>query len=90
MRKAAQKYEIPHTINRAGSMIGFFFTNEDVVNYEKAKTSNLDFLQSIIVLWRMKAFTCRLPNLKECFCQQSIRMKILKKQLKHVKKLFRF
>lgn len=43
LRKAAQKYEIPHTINRAGSMIGFFFTNEDVVNYEKAKTSNLDF-----------------------------------------------
>lgn len=24
LRKAAEKYEIPHTINRAGSMIGFF------------------------------------------------------------------
>lgn len=43
LRKAAEKYEIPHTINRAGSMIGFFFTNEEVTNYEKAKTSNLDF-----------------------------------------------
>jgi glutamate-1-semialdehyde 2,1-aminomutase len=42
-RKAAEKYEIPHTINRAGSMIGFFFTNEEVINYEKAKTSNLDY-----------------------------------------------
>lgn len=42
LRKAAEKYEIPHTINRAGSMIGFFFTNENVINYEKAKTSNLD------------------------------------------------
>jgi glutamate-1-semialdehyde 2,1-aminomutase len=42
LRKAAVKYEIPHTINRAGSMIGFFFTNENVINYEKAKTSNLD------------------------------------------------
>lgn len=42
LRKAAEKYEIPHTINRAGSMIGFFFTNENVINYEKAKTSNLE------------------------------------------------
>ncbi|AEH46996.1 glutamate-1-semialdehyde 2,1-aminomutase [Parageobacillus thermoglucosidasius] len=42
LRKAAEKYEIPHTINRAGSMIGFFFTNEHVVNYEKAKTSDLE------------------------------------------------
>lgn len=43
LKKAAEKYEIPHTINRAGSMIGFFFTNEEVINYEKAKTSNLDY-----------------------------------------------
>lgn len=43
LKAAAEKYDIPHTINRAGSMIGFFFTNEDVVNYEKAKSSNLEF-----------------------------------------------
>jgi len=43
---AAKKHDIPHTINRAGSMVGFFFTNEDVINYEKAKTSNLDFFAS--------------------------------------------
>ncbi|EIJ79061.1 glutamate-1-semialdehyde aminotransferase [Bacillus methanolicus PB1] len=46
LRRAAEKYEIPHTINRAGSMIGFFFTNEEVINYEKAKTSNLDYFAS--------------------------------------------
>lgn len=40
---AAVKYEIPNTFNRAGSMIGFFFTNENVINYEAAKTSNLDY-----------------------------------------------
>lgn len=40
---AAKKYEIPYSFNRAGSMIGFFFTNEKVINYEKAKTSNLDY-----------------------------------------------
>ncbi|MDN7240334.1 glutamate-1-semialdehyde 2,1-aminomutase [Planococcus sp. N028] len=39
-REAAEKYNIPHTVNRAGSMIGFFFTNEPVVNFETAKTSD--------------------------------------------------
>ena len=41
-RAAAEKYNIPHTVNRAGSMIGFFFTNEKVTNYDKAKTSDLE------------------------------------------------
>ncbi|WPK10790.1 glutamate-1-semialdehyde 2,1-aminomutase [Lysinibacillus louembei] len=40
-RVAATKYNIPHTVNRAGSMIGFFFTNEEVINFETAKTSDL-------------------------------------------------
>ncbi|TWT08999.1 glutamate-1-semialdehyde 2,1-aminomutase [Planomicrobium sp. CPCC 101079] len=39
-REAAEKYNIPHTVNRAGSMIGFFFTNEPVINFETAKTSD--------------------------------------------------
>lgn len=43
LKAAAAKYEVPHTINRAGSMIGLFFTNEDVINYETAKTSNLEY-----------------------------------------------
>ena len=41
-REAAAKYNIPHTVNRAGSMIGFFFTNEDVVDFETAKTSDTE------------------------------------------------
>jgi len=43
IKAAAEKYEIPLTFNRAGSMIGFFFTNEKVINYETAKSSNLEF-----------------------------------------------
>ncbi|WML45568.1 glutamate-1-semialdehyde 2,1-aminomutase [Neobacillus sp. PS3-40] len=43
LNEAAEKYDIPHTINRAGSMIGFFFTNEKVINYENAKTANLEY-----------------------------------------------
>ncbi|MFD1030477.1 glutamate-1-semialdehyde 2,1-aminomutase [Metaplanococcus flavidus] len=41
-REAAEKYNIPHTVNRAGSMIGFFFTNEEVIDFDTAKTSDLD------------------------------------------------
>lgn len=41
-KKAAAKYDIPLTVNRAGSMIGIFFTNEKVVNYESVKTCDLD------------------------------------------------
>ncbi|KAA9023151.1 glutamate-1-semialdehyde 2,1-aminomutase [Niallia endozanthoxylica] len=43
IKAAAQKHDIPATVNRAGSMIGFFFTNEAVINYDRAKTSNLEF-----------------------------------------------
>lgn len=43
MMDAARKYDIPLSVNRAGGMIGFFFTNEKVVDYETAKTSNLEF-----------------------------------------------
>lgn len=41
LKAAAEKYDIPHTINRVGSMVCIFFTNEDVINYDKAKTSDL-------------------------------------------------
>ena len=41
-REAATKYNIPHTVNRAGSMIGFFLTNEDVTDFASAKTSDLE------------------------------------------------
>lgn len=45
-KAAAEKYDIPITFNRAGSMIGFFFTTENVINFETAKTSNLDYFAS--------------------------------------------
>lgn len=40
-REAAETYNIPHTVNRAGSMIGYFLTNEQVINFETAKTADL-------------------------------------------------
>lgn len=46
LSKAAAKYNIPHTVNRAGSMVGFFFTNEDVINFETASSSNLEHFKN--------------------------------------------
>lgn len=43
---AAKKYGVPLTFNRAGSMIGFFFTDEKVINYETAKASDLEFFSN--------------------------------------------
>ncbi len=42
IREAATKYNIPHTVNRAGSMIGLFLTNEEVIDFATAKTSDLE------------------------------------------------
>ncbi|WP_349408046.1 glutamate-1-semialdehyde 2,1-aminomutase [Pseudalkalibacillus sp. SCS-8] len=42
LSEAARKYNVPHHINRAGSMVGFFFTDREVVNYETASSSNLE------------------------------------------------
>lgn len=42
IKEAATKYNIPHTVNRAGSMIGLFLTNENVKDFPSAKTSDLE------------------------------------------------
>jgi glutamate-1-semialdehyde 2,1-aminomutase len=46
LHAAAEKYDIPHTINRAGSMIGIFFTDNEVKNYEGAKSSDLELFSA--------------------------------------------
>ncbi|MBV6684009.1 glutamate-1-semialdehyde 2,1-aminomutase [Bacillus sp. JRC01] len=46
LSRLAEKYDIPHTINRAGSMIGLFFTDEEVSNYEGAKSSDLEMFSN--------------------------------------------
>ncbi|MDQ0351169.1 glutamate-1-semialdehyde 2,1-aminomutase [Alkalibacillus filiformis] len=43
IEKAAKDYGVPLQVNRAGSMLGFFFTDEEVVNFETAKTSDLEW-----------------------------------------------
>ena len=46
LQSAAEKNGIPHHINRAGSMLGLFFTDEHVKNFETAKTSDVDLFAS--------------------------------------------
>lgn len=42
LSEAATKHGIAHQTSQAGSMIGFFFTAEKVINYDIAKTSDLE------------------------------------------------
>lgn len=42
----ASKLGIPHTLNRVGSMVCLFFTDTPVINYETAKTSDLERFSS--------------------------------------------
>ncbi|MGF7126290.1 glutamate-1-semialdehyde 2,1-aminomutase [Natronobacillus azotifigens] len=42
-QQAAKKYHIPLQVNRAGSMVGFFFHDQPVINYDTASQSNREF-----------------------------------------------
>lgn len=42
-KQASIDYDIPLHINRAGSMVGVFFTNDPVINFETAQAANLDY-----------------------------------------------
>ena len=80
IREAATKYNIPHTINRAGTMIGLFLTNEDVVDLKSAQTSDLALFAEYYRLMLKKEYTYHLPNLKDCLFQLHIRKNISQKR----------
>lgn len=44
-QQAAKKYHIPLQVNRAGSMVGFFFHDQPVINYDTASQSNREFFE---------------------------------------------
>ena len=46
LEKAAQTAEIKTNVNRVGSMIGLFFTDRDVKNFDDAKTCDLDMFSA--------------------------------------------
>ncbi|MBM7554606.1 glutamate-1-semialdehyde 2,1-aminomutase [Thalassobacillus pellis] len=44
--EAAVEHNVPLTVNRAGSMVGFFFNKQGVYNFETASASDLDLFAS--------------------------------------------
>ena len=46
LEKAAEKAGVKAKVDRAGSMLGLFFTDRDVKNFEDAKTSDLDMFSA--------------------------------------------
>ncbi|MBM7572010.1 glutamate-1-semialdehyde 2,1-aminomutase [Aquibacillus albus] len=45
-KSAAEEFNIPLQVNRAGSMVGFFFNENEVINYQSASESNLEHFAS--------------------------------------------
>ncbi len=43
----AKEMGIAHHMNRVGAMICLFYTDEEVINYETAKTSNLEYFKQV-------------------------------------------
>ncbi|MDL1964068.1 MAG: glutamate-1-semialdehyde 2,1-aminomutase [Deltaproteobacteria bacterium] len=46
LKKVAEKAGVKVSIDRAGSMVGLFFTDKDVKNFEDAKTCDLDMFSA--------------------------------------------
>ncbi|KXX33995.1 glutamate-1-semialdehyde 2,1-aminomutase [Listeria monocytogenes] len=45
LTEISARRQVPLSINKAGSMFGFFFTDQKVINFDTAKTSNLEFFR---------------------------------------------
>ncbi|ECL0475390.1 glutamate-1-semialdehyde-2,1-aminomutase [Listeria monocytogenes] len=46
LTEISARRQVPLSINKAGSMFGFFFTDQKVINFDTAKTSNLEFFRN--------------------------------------------
>ncbi|EMX5413992.1 glutamate-1-semialdehyde 2,1-aminomutase [Listeria innocua] len=46
LTEISNRHEVPLSINKAGSMFGFFFTDQKVINFDTAKTSDLEFFRN--------------------------------------------
>lgn len=46
LTEISTRREVPISLNKAGSMFGFFFTDQKVINFDTAKTSNLEFFRN--------------------------------------------
>src|SRR5699024_12160461 len=45
-KQASVKFNMPLQVNRAGSMVGFFFTEEPVIDYATAQTADLELFKA--------------------------------------------
>ncbi|EAG7140844.1 glutamate-1-semialdehyde-2,1-aminomutase [Listeria monocytogenes] len=46
LTEISARRQVPLSINKAGSMFGFFFTDQKAINFDTAKTSNLEFFRN--------------------------------------------
>ena len=77
--KVFGKHNVPITVNRAGSMIGYFLNKGPVTNFDEANQSDLELFSNMYREMAKRAYSYHLHNLKE----HSYQWLILKRTLKN-------
>lgn len=81
-REASEAYNIPLHINRVGSMVGVFFTNQEVINFETAQSSDLEMFAKYYRGMIEEGVFLPPSQFEGCSCQLHIPPQILNIQLK--------
>ena len=67
LKEIFAKHNVPITVNRAGSMIGYFLNDGPVTNFEQANNSDLKLFSQMYREMAKKGYSCRHHNLKVHF-----------------------
>lgn len=84
LKKVFSKHNVPITINRAGSMIGYFLNEGPVTNFEEANKSNLELFSQMYREMAKEGVFLPPSQFEEHSYLQHIVKKTLKKQSKHL------
>lgn len=64
LKDVFKKHNVPITVNRAGSMIGYFLNEGPVTNFEEANQSDLEMFSQMYREMAKEGVFLPLPNLK--------------------------
>ena len=78
LKEVFAKHNVPITVNRSGSMIGYFLNKGPVTNFEEANQSDLELFSNMYREMAKEGIFYHLLNLKEHSYLPHIPKKILK------------
>ena len=65
LKEVFAKHQVPITVNRAGSMIGYFLNEGPVTNFEQVNKSDLKLFSEMYREMAKKVYSCHHLNLKD-------------------------